>query len=188
MTYGHYILGITVDCSMSQTVRLRVAAYSTLTLLFGWQEGHLACKRLSGGVLAWLSVWSEVQTYTLPSWFHCHPLSLASVKSIVFTFMVPAHPGSPGKRAVKRVCVCVRLRVGTGSLHMKLANSGWDGDAKTFWSCALGLCHSVAEYCCPVRARLSHTGTDVVEVHHVPYHFGFVFCTVPLVTNHTLAR
>jgi len=22
-------------------------------------------------------------------------------------FLVPAHPGSPGKRAVKRVCVCV---------------------------------------------------------------------------------
>jgi len=26
------------------------------------QEGHLACKKWSGGVLAWLSVWSEVQT------------------------------------------------------------------------------------------------------------------------------
>ena len=25
-------------------------------------EGHPACKKLSGGVLAWLSVWSEVQT------------------------------------------------------------------------------------------------------------------------------
>ena len=24
-----------------------------------------------------------------------------------FAFLVPAHPGSPGKRAVKRVCVCV---------------------------------------------------------------------------------
>jgi len=25
----------------------------------GWrQEGHPACKKLSGGVLAWLSVWS----------------------------------------------------------------------------------------------------------------------------------
>ena len=24
-----------------------------------------------------------------------------------FTFLVPAHPGSPGKKAVKRVCVCV---------------------------------------------------------------------------------
>jgi len=26
---------------------------------------------------------------------------------IGFTFLVPADPGSPGKRAVKRVCVCV---------------------------------------------------------------------------------
>ena len=25
---------------------------------------------------------------------------------IGLTFLVPAHPGSPGKRAVKRVCVC----------------------------------------------------------------------------------
>jgi len=26
---------------------------------------------------------------------------------IGFTFLVPAHPGSPEKKAVKRVCVCV---------------------------------------------------------------------------------
>jgi len=26
-----------------------------LTLLVGWQEGHPACEKLSGGVLAWLS-------------------------------------------------------------------------------------------------------------------------------------
>jgi len=30
--------------------------------VFGWQEGHPACKKLSGGVLVWLSVWSKVQT------------------------------------------------------------------------------------------------------------------------------
>jgi len=42
-------------------------AFSALTLLVGRQEGHLACKKLSGGVLAWLSVWSEVQTCTWPS-------------------------------------------------------------------------------------------------------------------------
>ena len=30
-----------------------------LTLLVGRQEGHPACKKLSGGVLAWLSVRSE---------------------------------------------------------------------------------------------------------------------------------
>ena len=42
-------------------------AFSTLTLLAGRQEGHPACKKLSGGVLAWLSVWSEVQTCIWPS-------------------------------------------------------------------------------------------------------------------------
>ena len=33
-------------------------AFSALTLLVRQQEGHPACKKLSGGVLAWLSVWS----------------------------------------------------------------------------------------------------------------------------------
>ena len=56
-------------------------AFSALTLLVGRQEGHPACKKVSGGVLAWLSVWSEVQTCIWPSWCHCHSLSLASVKS-----------------------------------------------------------------------------------------------------------
>jgi len=40
----------------------KASAFSALTLLVGWQEGHPACKKLSGRVLAWLSVWSEVQT------------------------------------------------------------------------------------------------------------------------------
>jgi len=42
-------------------------AFSALTLLFRRQEGHLACKKLSGEVLAWLSVWSYVQTCIWPS-------------------------------------------------------------------------------------------------------------------------
>jgi len=33
-------------------------------------------------------------------------VSCFSKIQIGFTFSVPAHPGSPGKRAVKRVCVC----------------------------------------------------------------------------------
>jgi len=41
--------------------------FSALTLLVGWQEWHPACKKLSGGLLAWLSVWSEVQTCIWPS-------------------------------------------------------------------------------------------------------------------------
>jgi len=35
---------------------------SAFRLLVGQQEGHPACKKLSGVVLAWLSVWGEVET------------------------------------------------------------------------------------------------------------------------------
>jgi len=37
------------------------------------------------------------------------PLTVSCFRKIQigFTFLVPAHPGSPGQRAVKRVCVCV---------------------------------------------------------------------------------
>ena len=37
------------------------------------------------------------------------PLTVSSFSKIQigFTFLVPAHLGSPGQRAVKRVCVCV---------------------------------------------------------------------------------
>jgi len=83
--------------------------FSALTLLVGRQEGHPACKKLSGGMLAWLSVWSEVRL----AYAQLMPLPLSvscfSKIQIGFTFLVPAHPGSPGKRAVKRVCVCVFL-------------------------------------------------------------------------------
>ena len=34
--------------------------FSALTMLVGWQEGHPACKKLSSGVLVWLSVSCEV--------------------------------------------------------------------------------------------------------------------------------
>jgi len=43
------------------------------------------------------------------------PLSVScfSKIQICFAFLVSAHPGSPGQRAVKRVCVCV-LAAATG--------------------------------------------------------------------------
>ena len=47
----------------------------------GGRKGIRPVKKLTGGVLAWLSVWSEVQTCIWPSGFHCHSLSLVSVKS-----------------------------------------------------------------------------------------------------------
>ena len=52
-------------------------AFSALTLLVGRQEGHPACRKLSGGLLAWLSVWSKTyrhmaQLMPLPltDWFY----------------------------------------------------------------------------------------------------------------------
>ena len=38
-------------------------------------------------------------------------VSCFSEIQIGFTFLVLAHPGSPGRRAVKRVCVCVLLHL-----------------------------------------------------------------------------
>ena len=49
----------------------------------GGRKGIRSVKKQTGGVLAWLSVWSEVQTCIWPSWCHCHALSLAPVKSIL---------------------------------------------------------------------------------------------------------
>jgi len=54
----------TIITSLSPCV---YSAFSALTLLVGRQEGHPACKKQSGGVLAWLSVWSKVQTCIWPN-------------------------------------------------------------------------------------------------------------------------
>jgi len=82
-------------------------AFSALTLLVGQQEEHPACKNLSGGVLAWLSVWRGADLHTAQLMPLPLTVSCFSIIQIGFTFLVPAHLGSPGKRAVKPVCVCV---------------------------------------------------------------------------------
>ena len=83
-------------------------AFSALTLLVGRQEGHPACEKLErwdAGVVICLERGADLhmaQLMPLPLTVSC-----CSKIQIGFTFLVPAHPGSPGKRAVKRVCVCV---------------------------------------------------------------------------------
>jgi len=91
-------------------------------LLAGRQEGHPACKNTAVGcwrgfaAFAWLTVVSYVclergaglhmaQLMPLPL-----TVSRFSKIQIGFTFLVLAHPGSPGQRAFKRVCVCARAR------------------------------------------------------------------------------
>ena len=86
-----------------------------------WVAGRApSLKKIEWLGAAWLSVCSDVQTCIWPSWCHCHSLSLASVKSrLVFTFLVLAHLGSPGQRAVKCVCVCVHRRAESVFQQMK---------------------------------------------------------------------
>ena len=87
-------------------------AFSALTLLVGRQEGHPACKETEwrgAGVVICLELGADlhvVQLMPLPLTVSCF-----SKIEIGFTFLVPAHPGSPGQRAVKWVCVCVCVRV-----------------------------------------------------------------------------
>jgi len=50
-------------------------------------------------------------------------VSCFSKIQIGFAFLVPAHPGSPGQRAVKRVCVCVGGKHLIPSCSMTFKNS-----------------------------------------------------------------
>ena len=72
--------------------------FSALTLLFGWQEGHPACKN------CYLSGMSCRLAYVPADATATHCLCFDKIQ-IGFTFLVQGHPGSPGKRAVKRACV-----------------------------------------------------------------------------------
>jgi len=79
-------------------------AFSAFTLLVGRQEGHPACKKLEwwgAGMVICLERGADLYTAQLMSL----PLTVSCFSKIQigFTFLVPAHPGSPGKRAVKRV-------------------------------------------------------------------------------------
>jgi len=59
------------------------------------QEGHPACKKLSGGVLAWLSVCSEVQLHMAQLMPLPITASCVSKIQIGLTFLVPVHLSSP---------------------------------------------------------------------------------------------
>ena len=99
--YPHLTLGHWTTCNVLMCIK----KLQCLTLLVGRQEGLQVCKKLSGGVLAWLSAWSEVQTCIWPRW--CHWLSLATVKSrLVLPFWYLLTRVVPEKGPLNR-CVCV---------------------------------------------------------------------------------
>ena len=81
------------------------SAFSALTLLVGWQEGHPACKKTEwwgAGMVICLEQGADLhmaQLMPLPLTVSCF-----SKIHIGFTFLVPAHLGSLGKG---RLNVCV---------------------------------------------------------------------------------
>ena len=50
-------------------------------------------------------------------------VSCSSKIQIGFTFLVPAHPGSTGQRAIKRVCVCVCVQMNQGGDYINIAHA-----------------------------------------------------------------
>ena len=79
-----------------------VFAFIALTLLVGRQEGHP--KWWGAGVVICLKRGADLHTAQLMPL----PLTVSCFSKIQigFTFLVPAHPGSPGQMAVKWVYVC----------------------------------------------------------------------------------
>ena len=77
-----------------------------IDVLVGREEGHPACKKpewWGAGMVICLERNADLhmaQQMPLPLTVSCF-----SKIQIGFTFLVPAHLGSPGQRAIKRVCV-----------------------------------------------------------------------------------
>jgi len=93
MLFRYWLIWVVQD--IISTVLLLFSAFSALTLLVGWQKGHLACKKLSGVVIC-LERGADLhmaQLMPLPLTVSCF-----SEIQIGFTFLVPAHPGSPGQK------------------------------------------------------------------------------------------
>ena len=92
-------------------------------LLVGQQEGHPACKKLSGG--CWHGYLSGVRCRQHTAQLMPLPLTVSCFSKIQigFTFLVPAHLDSPGKGPLNRcvyyahyqvfVCLCVCMYVCT---------------------------------------------------------------------------
>jgi len=81
-------------------VLINSPAFSALTLLVGQQEGPVKTEWWGAGVVICLERGADLhmaQPMPLPLTVSCF-----SKIQIGFTFLVPAHPGSPGQRAVKQ--------------------------------------------------------------------------------------
>ena len=118
----HVIIRNIRSCCSIQTERLHRSCHLSNNTEYHYHTMansytlHPACKKLSGGLLAWLSEWwgtgvviclERGADLHMAQWMPL-PLTVSCFSKIQigFTFLVPVHPGSPERRAIKRVCVC----------------------------------------------------------------------------------
>ena len=96
-------------------------------LLVGRQEGHLVCKkteRWGAGMVICLERGADLhvaQLMPLPLTVSCF-----SKIQIGFTFLVPAHLGIPGKRAIKWVCVLIHMCINEDGKCHRMENNYLD--------------------------------------------------------------
>ena len=120
-----------------------------LTLLVGRQPGHPACKNWAVG--CWRGYLSGARCRLAygpadgPA-----PLTVSCFSKIQsgFTFLVLAHPGCPGKRAVEWECVYVMLFDSicadiTGTVHVHWAGRFQCQNISTYCQTALGNCYGL---------------------------------------------
>ena len=129
--------------------------FRSLMLLVGRQEGHPACKKTEwwgAGMVICVERGADLHTAQLMPL----PLTVSCFSKIQigFTFLVPAHPGSPGQRAVKRVCVCVWMIVSFHCIFSELISNNTsyvsaapaDEAGCIMFSCCPSVCACVCIY------------------------------------------
>jgi len=115
-------------------------------------------------VLAWLSDLHMSQLMPLPLTVFCF-----SKIQIGFTFLVPADPGSPGKKAVKWVCVLYGCRAGEPLSPGAIATFSVDHksgrELRQYLSSVADQCeHGSAELPCVIILDSLHHVTSLSEV------------------------
>ena len=101
MTFVHYYSKVRLQCFLPSVL---------WCCCLGSRKGIRPVKKLEWwgtGMVIFLEQDADLhmaQLMPLPLTVSCF-----SKIQIGFTFLVPAHPGSPGQRAVKRVCVCSKV-------------------------------------------------------------------------------
>ena len=110
-----------------------------------WGTGMVSC-------LEWDANLHMAQLMPLPL-----TVSYFSKIQIGFTFLVPAHLGSPGKRAVKRVCVCVCVCVCVSFIYLlDTLPWGWCQKVLNFVKFLVDLCwRCMADLACFLKQDLA---------------------------------